>query len=496
MEEKTNPNISYNEQTKKKKGFRRYLITVSLLLILTIGSVLFSLYQAGGGDIVEGGLQIVNAIGGSDYRWLLVLAALLIVSYLLDGLVIFVFARLYTRRYHYYQGLANTCVGAFYNNVTPGASGGQVMQVYTLKTQGIAVSNAASIMVMWFILYQASLIVMGVISIAVMWNRIADISVNIGISIGGWDGTLTIIPLIIIGFGLNLSVIAVLILMSYSHRFHNFIMHYVVGFLGKIRLVKNPDRTRENLRIQVENFKIELKRLQANIPVTILIFVLFFVILTIRFSMPYFAGMALNALPSQTFDISLMFDACFRNSFHQMVTGLIPIPGSAGISEVFFNIVFGNFFGPTIVDGTIIRSAEVNLNTAQIIWRTATFHLVFIICGLVTSLYRSRPKDNFHYANRQTFVDLQLATYEERKHAVDTLYETRQLSRKEIQKRLLPFGQETGDATIEEPLKRAKSPEDSVENNEKEKKKVKSANVVRKRSIKKNVNKKKKDDKK
>ena len=74
-----------------------------------------------------------------------------------------------------------------------------------------------------------------------------------------------------------------------------FILHYCIGFLGKIHLLKKPDKTRENLRIQVENFKIELRRLLGNIPVTVLIFTLVFVILCLRFSVPYFAGLALNA---------------------------------------------------------------------------------------------------------------------------------------------------------------------------------------------------------
>jgi hypothetical protein len=47
-----------------------------------------------------------------------------------------------------------------------------------------------------------------------------------------------------------------------------------------------------------------------------------------------------------------------------------------------------------------------------------------------------------------------LETYEERKHSADTLYETRQLSRAAVRKKLLSsmstkeFGQETGDDYI------------------------------------------------
>ncbi|MCH3909127.1 MAG: flippase-like domain-containing protein [Bacilli bacterium] len=468
---------------KKKKGAKSYIISVMLVLILTALSLLLSLYSAGDGDIASGSLLIGNAIGGSNPWWLLCIAILVILSYLLDGIIIQVFCRLYTRHYYLHQGVANSLIGAFYSAVTPGASGGQVMQVYTMKKQGIEVSNAASIMVMWFILYQVSLIAFDIVSIAFEWNTIASIkSFTIpGFHIGDWNGEITIVPLIILGFCLNLGVILLLFLMSYSHRFHNFIMHYGIGFLAKIKIIKNPDKSRENLRVQVENFKIELKRLQANIPVTLLIFFLFTLVLLIRFSIPYFAGLALSAYgPDEGFSFSRMMDACFKSSFHQMVSGLIPLPGSAGVSELVFNAIFQGFYieTQTITSAGVVitRSASANIAAAQIIWRVATFHIVVVVSGFVAALYRSKPKEDYHYANRQTFVDIQLMTYDERKKTVDTLYETKQLSRKEIQKKLksfTPWGQETGDDAVsdtslknkkKEPDKEKKSQDwDSIE---------------------------------
>lgn len=190
---------------KKKKGAKSYIISVMLVLILTALSLLLSLYSAGDGDIASGSLLIGNAIGGSNPWWLLCIAILVILSYLLDGIIIQVFCRLYTRHYYLHQGVANSLIGAFYSAVTPGASGGQVMQVYTMKKQGIEVSNAASIMVMWFILYQVSLIAFDIVSIAFEWNTIASIkSFTIpGFHIGDWNGEITIVPLIILGFCLN-----------------------------------------------------------------------------------------------------------------------------------------------------------------------------------------------------------------------------------------------------------------------------------------------------
>lgn len=453
---------------RKKSRKRGYVISLSLVFLLTGIALLVNFHTAGTAvnpelpvfEAIEvGATTIYDAIAQCEMVWLAVIAAVMVISYLIDALVLMVFARLYTRHYHFHQGLANTLVGAFYNNVTPGASGGQFMQAYTFKKQGIAVSNAASIMVMWFIIYQAALIFVDIVSLIVMGPSLLGLNGIDIIPTGdfmGWNGEVSIVPLIIVGFVLNVGVVLLLFLMSYSHRFHNFILHYCVGFLGKIKVLKNPDRSRENLRIQVENFKIELRRLLGNIPVTILIFVLLTAMLMLRFSVPYFAGLALDAYGEGAgFDISTMFDSVFRSAFHQMVTGLLPIPGSAGVSELFFNTIFGGFFHATVQGGVQIRSVNENMMAAQLLWRIATFYLVFIISGFVAALYRSRGEERNRavYPSRQTFVDLQMMTYEERRRSVDTLYETRQLSKKAIRSRLkgeryLPEGFDTGDDAL------------------------------------------------
>lgn len=437
-----------SQKPKKKNDAWKYLITIAMVIVLTAISLVFSLISAGNGNIAEGAKTIWDAFLASDVAWLVLVFAIMAVSFVIEGLILLVFCRLYTRKYHLYQGVLNSLIGAYYSAVTPGASGGQVMQVYTLKKQGVEVSSAASIMVMWFILYQSNLILFDFVAIGVEWNKILSLS-SFEFSWGSFS--ITLLPLIIIGFALNLGVLATLTLMSYSHRFHNFMLHHVINIGAKLHLVKDPEKSRESLRVQVENFKMELRRLQSNIPVTILLSILFQINFFLRYSIPYFSAISLNAVGS-SFSWGTMFDTCFLSAFHQMVTGVFPLPGGAGVSELFFNSIFRDIFQATMNGEAVIRSAEANMNAAQIIWRLATFHVVVLISGFVAAFYRSRGEDEKEfvgYANRQTFVTLQLETYEIRKASADTLYETRQLSKKQIRAGLKNFNSD-------EPLPRKK----------------------------------------
>lgn len=429
------------KEKKKINSKIKYAISIGLVLFLTVFSLIFSLYGAGEGDVGKGYQIVSSSLVSADPIYLLIIFGLILVSYLIDGLIILVFCRLYTRHYKFHQGLANAMIGAFYSAVTPASSGGQVMQAYTMKKQGVEVSNAASILVMWFIIYQSSLVAFDVVAVLFEWTTIGSITAFKipGVEVGSWDGTIPMLPMIIVGFALNVGVILILFLMSYNSKVHNFIMHYGIDILAKLKILKNPDRTRENLRVQVENFKIELRRLQSNFPVTILIFLLFTINLFIRFSLPYFAGAALSdayyyEVGNAYFDpgyrplFYVLFDAACRSSFHQMVTGLLPLPGGAGVSELFFAIMFKDFF------------TTADIASTQILWRTASFHIVVMASGLVAALYHSRPREDYKFANRETYINLQLETFDERKRSSDTIYETSMLSRKALREQLFAIG--------------------------------------------------------
>ena len=423
------------KEEKKKHPAVKFLLYFSIILVATGLALFLSLYQDFDG--------VIAALKRCDYRYLLLIVGLVAFSYCIEGFIIFIFARLYTRNYHWHRGMATSMVGAFYSAVTPGASGGQPMQVYTMKKQGVEVSSAASIMIMSFIIYQSALIIIGIIGVIFKWNLVMSIG-NFNIDLGSFKLSFPAIPFTIIGFLLNLLVIVGLIAMSYSHKFHNFIMHYGINLFAKLHLIRNPEEKRESLRIQVENFKIELRRLLSNFAVTVVVLVCYALVLIIRFSIPYFAGIALDGygyltnidgslvigitgplMSTGSVSVTSFWDSVFLSSYHQMVAGLIPIPGAAGVSEYFFNIIFSNFF----------VSQQVT-TAAQIIWRFSTYHLVLLVSGIVAASYHVTPDKTAEHANRKAYVTIQLETYETRKLSADTMFETASLNRKEMQERL------------------------------------------------------------
>jgi len=398
---------------KKKKTVNRYLINILVVLVIAGFVLYFSLKDEF--DLVIASIQAANPY------WLIVVFAFAIAIVLIDAVVLFILARLYTTHYSIPKGIANSIIGTFYNDVTPSSSGGQFVQAYVFKKQGIDLASAASIMVMHFLLYQIILVIYGIAALVIKLPLLLSLNPAADINIFGFiKFKLTLIPLSLIGFIFNFSVIATILLLSYWKWLHNVAINAGVRIGTKLKLIKHPDTTKQNWQSQIENFRIELRRLQSNIPVTILILVLFIIQMTMFYSLPYIIGLALRVSMTQSY-----FDTVFMASYLQMMTNLSPTLGEAGFSEYFFTQVFYKIYG----SGALTTAA-------QLIWRTATFYLGLIVGGIVTAFYRAAPKEKNFKTDRKTFLELQRSTYEMRKKTSDTMFQTSQLSRKDIEKEI------------------------------------------------------------
>lgn len=440
-EEKVQENLpEENPEEKKKKSTWKYVLNISIVLVVTAAAIAINLI--GNTD------AILKSMSNLNWNWMLIALLCILCVTAIRGFIVFLFARLFTRKYTVLQGLACDQIGVFYSAVTPGASGGQVLQAYTLKKQGIPISSAVSMMAMQSIIYQIVLIIFGIISFIVKYQDIMAIH-SVNFSIGGWSFAIPIWPLTIIGFMLNVGVIGIVLLMGYWKGFHNFIMGPVISLLHKIRLVKNPDKSRENLRISVENFKIEMRRLATNIPFTLLVASLFAIMIAVNFSIPYFVGQSLH---NESLKAS-MWDSIWLSNYHQMVTGLIPIPGSAGVSEIVFDQLFcfkpgdpSCFFYIAGSSAEEAQALSIGLaKSSLLLWRTITFIAPLIVAGIVTAFYHASPKDSAvqedgRFAGVQTMFDLQGQTIDQRQAEIETMVETSRLTREAVMAKLRSFG--------------------------------------------------------
>lgn len=329
-----------------RKSNKKYFFNI--LLILTLGAIVIYLTMK---DELNASLE---ALMSASPIWILFSFILMGVYFILDGLNLYTFGRLYKKDYSYKQGFTNAVSGTFFNGITPFSSGGQFAQVYIFNRQGIHPTNSASILLMAFIVYQSILVLFTAVIMVFKYNSYSSIYTEF-------------FSLAIIGFLINFFVIAGLFLGAKSKRLQNFVCNNIIRFLSKIHIVKNYTDTSLKISRSLENFRKELNILQRNKNVLIKSSIINFFKLIIMYSIPFFAAKALHI------DVSIkqLPDFIGICSFVYMITSFVPIPGASGGSEGVYFMLFSPILG------------AVGTPTTMLIWRFITYYLGLIIGGLV-----------------------------------------------------------------------------------------------------------------
>ena len=126
----TTQDLKVQKQTKRD---RRYLINIIVILLITFGYTTYSLWNELS--------AVINVFRGTeaDYRMIIIIIVLIALKFFIEGIILFIFARLYTPTYKIHRGVANAFIGQFYNDITPSATGGQFAGK-NFAQQGVPVS--------------------------------------------------------------------------------------------------------------------------------------------------------------------------------------------------------------------------------------------------------------------------------------------------------------------------------------------------------------------
>lgn len=415
-------NVDKSAKPEKKKR-SKYPIYIGLILVITGITMYFSL--------VNDAAQIGTIFVSMNIPYFIYGVLCFLGVFIINSFILWLFARRYRKKYYFHQAMANDCIGNFFNCITPSASGGQLMQAYTFKKQGIPIANATSCLVMNFIVYQLVMIVIASISVFVKSAEVFEPNAY-NINIGGVDFPFWVI--MVLGYALQFIVIALLLLMATWRKFHNLMLNQGVNLLAKMKIIKNPDEKRRSFAVAIESFKVELKNLVINPRFLILIIICHIACFVCRYTIPHFINQAVLGDSVQAYRYTWWDTFCYT-SIHKMATELIPIPGSAGVSELLYFSLFKEAY--LISGGVTQETISAYTNASQILWRVITFHAPLVITALVSAFYKGKPSKEERSAASKgaaTYLTLTIDTFDDRKRTYQTIYNTQQINKKEFDK--------------------------------------------------------------
>lgn len=254
----------------------------------------------------------------------------------------------------------------FFNGITPFSSGGQPMQIYMLKKEGIRLTKATNIIVQNFIIYQAALVVFGIF--AVVYNHFHQIFASIPL----------LRHLVTVGFAMNTLVMLGLLIVSVSNKFNHFLVRKGIAILSKLHVVKDKEAALNKWEERVDDFYEGTEYLKKNPFLCVRTFIYNLMYLALMYVMPFFVILALNNGP---LDGVTPLKTIISSAYVLIMGSFVPIPGASGGIEYGYFRFFGNF-----IKGSLLKAS-------LLIWRTISYYVPMIIGGILFSVHTKRDDE-------------------------------------------------------------------------------------------------------
>ena len=329
------------QQEIKPANKKLTIFNFVLIVIIFVGLFIYMV-------CVDGMDNIITVLHQVDYKWVLGGLGCLLITWICETITL----HLPMKKMYPHQTITNsikvTMIGLLFNNVTPFSSGGQPMQAYELTKTGKRVSDSLSALAMKFIITQIALVVTTLLVVAIEFDFFANLMQNF-------------VWLAIVGFAINILAIIVVIIAGIKKRAITIFTTPIIKFLGKIRIIKNPDKTIEKLDESIDNFRGQFQFMRKQKKMVLFMFLTAVIQSLAYYSITYMVYRAFGNYGISFWQIIPV------QAFLLLLMTFIPTPGSGLGAEGGFLLLFNSIFK----EGTI--------NMSILFWRIYTFYLPIII---------------------------------------------------------------------------------------------------------------------
>lgn len=278
---------------------------------------------------------------------------MMIGDWLVDGLILNLITKTVHGSVSYFKSLKTAIIGQYYSAITPFSTGGQPVQVYLMSKDEISVPKGSLILFNKFVIYQMAVTIYSLIMFIFKLTFI-------------FTKAKAALPFVIIGFVINLIVLAGIILLFYKPEWIKPIVLYVYKFLYKINILKDMDKYRLRLDKAMEEYLQSIEKIKENRKKSFILLILTMIQLTFYFSVTYFVYLSLGLREANFIDIIAI------QSLVHMAASYIPTPGTAGASEGGYYLLFKPLFTKNLIVYAVL------------LWRAISYYFRIIFTGLVT----------------------------------------------------------------------------------------------------------------
>ncbi len=297
--------------------------------------------------------------GGINWWFLLVCFACFGVMTILEAIRIEIFVKDSTKKHHFALSYKTAQIGRYYDCVTPMSTGGQPFQIYYLKKRGLTAAQSVAVPLGRYVFTQLT---------AVLFFTGVLISTFFG-SLGGGVATTVVSAASWIGYVLNCGVIFLVLLFSINKKLGSKLVGWFIKIGHKMKIVKNYDKTYNNVIKVVDDFQSSMKYYIKNPKTFILGFLATGANYLLNYTIPFFIYCTFAG-----YEVGLWSTILVRCVMIDLASSFIPLPGGTGAAELSFTTLFASFF----VGGKLFW--------ALLLWRILTYY-GYIFQGLIIMIY-------------------------------------------------------------------------------------------------------------
>ncbi len=341
---------------RKFFGISLGMIFNIIIMGVTIFLVVYFVFSKDGFiDLIKSGIEI-------SFIWIIAAVLMHLLNIAIDATIIYLFLKQNVPDIKLKTAVSASMVGQFYCAVTPSATGGQPMQVLMMSREGIKGSVATSALVQKFLVWQFTLAVYCIVAVAARFSFFRE-----NLDTHMW-------VLSAIGFVAQMIMLGILLLASFAKNFTYKVASGLFRFLGKLHILKNVDEKIKSLSEILDSFNESNKNLIKNKPLLIKAYTLTAIQMTALFLVPYCIAMSFK-IPNLN-----IFDMLCAQSYVNMVSSLVPLPGGSGAAEYCFSTFFMAYISADTMKSSIL------------LWRTITYYGTIMISLPFSSIKKKVEK--------------------------------------------------------------------------------------------------------
>ena len=258
------------------------------------------------------------------------------------------------------QALKYATVGFFFSAITPAASGGQPVQIIYMHRDKIKYTNATISILLQSFAYLTMMVVLGLIGYILNYDYISSLGF--------------IEYFFFIGLIVNSLIVVVTLFAMFSRKASYKVINFIYRIFKAINASK-ANKFKEKLDIQLKEYHDSAKIITSNHGLMIKSFITSACQLISYHSVGYFVYLALGIKHLNYIKITSL------QSFLYLSVSILPLPGTVGVNETGFSLLYNPIIDKNYVDSAMLLS------------RGISFYLFVIITGIILVIFSIRKKN-------------------------------------------------------------------------------------------------------